>query len=125
MDILKKMDMKIEKLTRKVLIEKIPVIKKIIVPDSSDDLINHTEIAIDDFIYKKSIEEIKIELKHILFTHKWIGKCPVPLGTAFHFRLMMQMYIPNEFKHVCEQYLDEYWDELNERQRNLLEEWSY
>ena len=35
------------------------------------------------------------------------------------------MYIPNEFKEVCEQYLDEYWEELNERQRQYLEKWAY
>ena len=53
MDILKEIHMKTEKLTRRVLIEKIPVIKKIIVPDSSNDLVNHIEISINDFLYIK------------------------------------------------------------------------
>ena len=114
-----------EFIKREVFVEKLPIIRKIIIIDNSPEHSKFIEDCIEDFIYKKTIKEIKHELKEMLFKHEWLGHCPAPLGTMHHHRKMMQMYIPNEFKKVCEEYLDEYWCELNEKQRNHLEKWAY
>jgi hypothetical protein len=72
------------------------------------------------FLYIK--KEIQLELKEILFTNEWCGKCPAPLGTAYDKRLLMQMYIPHEFKQVCQKYIHECWDKINEYQKERLEQ---
>jgi hypothetical protein len=71
----------------------------------------------------KDETEIKLELIHFLYTHEWCGECPAPLGLEYHKRLLMQNYIPNEFKEVCEDYLVDKWSELNDIQKNILIDW--
>lgn len=101
---------------RRVIIGKIPSIKKIINED--------VQFSIDEFLDKKNIKQIKIELQKILFTYEWAGRCPNPLGLMWHHRLLIQMYIPYVFKDVCEEYLYKYWEVLNLNQRELLKKWS-
>ena len=75
------------------------------------------------FISDKDETEIKLSLLDYLNNREWCGKCPAPLGWVFYKRLLMFKYIPNETKQVCEEYLIEEWDTLNESQRITLKNW--
>jgi hypothetical protein len=111
-------------LKRRVLIERVPIINEIIVFDTNEEVRHYANNYIDEFINGKSKEEIQSELREIFFTKEWCGKFPAPLGTMYYHRLLMQMYIPHDFRKVCEEYKYKYWDEINEIQKGLLEKWA-
>ena len=97
-------------------------IKKIILEEDAG-LSGFILNQIKKFSDGKDNTEIKLELIRFLYTHEWCGECPAPLGLEHHKRLLMQNYIPNEFKEVCEDYLVDKWSELNDIQKIRLIDW--
>ena len=111
---------------RNLILEKVDIEKlvdELLILEDDEELKRLVKYQMIQFLVDKKNSEIILELKHILYNKEWCGECPNPLGQTYNDKLLMQHYIPKDFKKVCEKYLVDHWERLNEGQRNILTKW--